>query len=122
MQKKYRLSRKEDFTDVYRTGKSVANYQFILYYKRNEALNHFRLGISASRKIGGAVVRNRVRRRLKEIFRLHADEIQGGYDLVLIVRKAAVEMEYAALAGSVRHILKKAGLLKPNPDGKNTRT
>ena len=113
MQKQYRLSRKKDFSAVYRVGKSAANYQLVLYYKKNPAEPHFRLGISASKKIGGAVVRNRIRRRLKEIFRLHADEIKEGYDLVVIVRKAAVELDHSALTRSVRHVLKKADLLKP---------
>jgi ribonuclease P protein component len=112
MQKQYRLSSKQDFAAVYRTGKSAANYQLVLYYKKNPAEPHFRVGISASRKIGGAVVRNRIRRRLKEIFRLLADEIKEGYDIVVIVRKAAVDLDHAALVRSVRHVLKKADLLK----------
>jgi ribonuclease P protein component len=112
VQKEYRLSRKEDFSSVYRAGKSVANHQFALYYKKNPSGIHFRLGISASKKVGGAVVRNRIRRQLKEIFRLHADEIKEGYDLIIIVRKGAIDMEYEALVKSVKHVLRKAELSK----------
>lgn len=112
MQKEYRLTRREDFGSIYRAGKSVANHQFVLYYKRNMTGIHFRLGISASKKVGGAVVRNRIRRQVKEIFRLHAEEIKEGYDLVIIVRKGAIEMEYDALVKSIKHILRKAELLQ----------
>lgn len=111
MQRTQRLTRNEDFTAVYRRGKSVANHQFVLYY-RAVSRPYFRLGVSASKKIGGAVVRNRMRRIVKEVVRHMSDEVAPGYDLVIIVRAAATSLDYAALEKSIRHVLKRASLLK----------
>lgn len=112
MQKQHRLRSKEDFTSVYRYGKSVANHQFVLYYKPKPGQEYYRLGISVSKKVGGAVVRNRMRRVIKEIVRANGDRIKQDYDLILIVRRAAIDLDYTALEKSIRHILKRASLLK----------
>ncbi|HEY0827020.1 MAG TPA: ribonuclease P protein component [Bacilli bacterium] len=112
MQKEYRLAKKEDFNKVYRQGKSMGNRQFVLYYMTNAAVEHFRLGVSVSKKVGNAVVRNRIRRMLKEIVRHHAQAIKVHTDLVLIARKPAVDMAYQEMEKSVLHVLKKTSLFQ----------
>lgn len=116
VQKEHRLSKREDFTKVYRQGKSVANHQFVLYYKKRQAKPGeeppFRLGISVSKKLGNAVVRNRLRRIMKEIVRLHADQVATGFDLILIARKPAAELDYAEMERSILHVLKRASLCR----------
>lgn len=57
-------------------------------------------------------MRNRIRRKIKEIVRLNADRLQDGYDFILIVRKPALKMSYRELEGSILHVLRKAGLLQ----------
>ncbi|MVP00765.1 MULTISPECIES: ribonuclease P protein component [Paenibacillus] len=114
MEKKLRLAKREDFQKVYRYGKSAANHQFVLYYLPRREQEHFRLGISASKKIGNAVIRNRLRRLIKEIVRLNMEKFPGGYDYIVIVRKPAVEMEYKEMEKSVAHVFKRAGLLRKN--------
>jgi len=111
--KKLRLRNRADFGRVYRHGKSFANRQLVVYWSRKPDVERFRLGISASKKIGNAVVRNRMRRMLKEIVRLHESEIQDHVDIILIVRNGAVGMEYKELEKSVLHVLRKASLIKP---------
>lgn len=111
--RKLRLRNREDFSRVYRRGKSFANSQFVVYWSRQPAATPFRMGVSASKKIGNAVVRNRMRRVVKEIVRLQADRIVPQIDFVLIVRKPAVGLKHKELERSVFHVLKKAGLLKP---------
>ncbi len=111
MQKELRLRKREDFSKVYRTGKSVANYQFVLYYREQSVRPAFRLGISASKKLGNAVVRNRLRRTVKEIWRLNQDRILPNYDYVVIIRKAAVDMDYQQMEKSMLHVLKKGSFL-----------
>jgi ribonuclease P protein component len=111
VQKELRLKKREDFSRIYRTGKSVANFQFVLYYKEQLLRPHFRLGISTSKKVGNAVVRNRLRRTIKEIWRLHADEILPNYDYIIIVRKAAVDMDYQQMEKSMLHVIKKGSFL-----------
>lgn len=112
MEKKLRLTKKEDFAKVYRNKQSTANYQFVVYKKKNENLRRFRVGISASKKLGNAVVRNRIRRLVKELVRKNQNQIKDGYDIVIIVRPRAVQMEFAQLEKSLLHVLRKALLLK----------
>lgn len=97
MHKKLRLRNRADFGRVYRAGKSFANRQLVVYWSNKHDIERFRLGVSASKKIGNAVVRNRIRRKLKEIVRLHEAEIRDHVDIILIVRNGAVEMEYQEL-------------------------
>ncbi|MFF2483599.1 ribonuclease P protein component [Paenibacillus sp. NPDC058071] len=112
MHRKLRLRDRSDFNRVYRRGKSFANGQFVVYWSKQPVAEPFRLGISASKKVGNAVVRNRMRRVIKEIVRLNEGKIVPHIDFILIVRKPAVEMKYKQLEKSVMHVLKKAGLLR----------
>jgi ribonuclease P protein component len=72
-----------------------------------------RIGITASRRVGGAVVRNRARRRLSEAIRLRYDQIQSGWDLVFIVRPLAADAAYDTLSGALATLLDRSGLLCP---------
>ncbi|ASA24995.1 ribonuclease P protein component [Paenibacillus donghaensis] len=112
MHKSLRLRNRADFSRVYRHGKSFANHQFVVYWFNKKEVERFRLGVSVSKKVGNAVVRNRMRRVVKEIVRLHQEEIVDGLDMVFIVRKGALSKEYAELNKSVLHVLRKAKLLK----------
>lgn len=112
MHKQLRLRNRADFNRIYRFGKSFANRQLVVYWSNKPEIERFRLGVSASKKIGNAVVRNRMRRMLKEIVRLHEAEIRDHVDLILIVRSGAVGMEYKDLEKSVLHVLRKASLLR----------
>ncbi|MBP2002358.1 ribonuclease P protein component [Paenibacillus shirakamiensis] len=112
MHKKLRLRNRADFGRVYRYGKSFANRQLVVYWSVKHDIEHFRLGISVSKKIGNAVVRNRMRRLIKEIVRLHKAEIREHVDIIFIVRKGAITMEYKELEKSVLHALRKAGLVR----------
>ncbi|WP_025681309.1 ribonuclease P protein component [Paenibacillus massiliensis] len=112
MQRKLRLRNRADFGRVYRHGKSFANHQLVVYWFRKKEVDQFRVGISVSKKIGNAVVRNRMRRLIKEIMRHHEHEIIDHIDLIFIVRKGAVSMSYQNLEKSVLHVLRKASLLK----------
>lgn len=70
------------------------------------------MGVSVSKKLGNAVVRNRMRRVVKEMVRLNSDQIADKTDFILIVRKPAVAMKTKELERSMLHVLRKAGLLK----------
>jgi len=112
VQKKLRLTNRADFTRVYRHGKSFANHQFVVYWFNKPEIDRFRLGISASKKIGNAVVRNRMRRLIKEIVRKNEARIIDNVDMVFIVRKGAVQMSFQEMEKSILHVLKKASLIK----------
>jgi ribonuclease P protein component len=112
MHRKLRLRRREDFNVVYRYGRSFANSQFVVYWRRRSQRGSFRMGVSASSKLGGAVVRNRLRRMVKEIIRLNAGKLMDDTDLILIVRKPALSLAYKEMESSILHVLRKSGLLK----------
>lgn len=89
MNKTNRLSRSADFDRAYRQGKSVAGRYAVLYFfdrSSEDGESAPRLGVSVSRKVGGAVVRNEVKRVLKESFRTLLDRLAPGYDYVIIAR------------------------------------
>jgi ribonuclease P protein component len=113
VQRQYRLAKREDFSRVYRLGRSAANRQFVVYAMANKRNEKIRVGVSASKKLGGAVVRNRLRRMIKEIVRHHIDEIIRGYDLIVIVRGPAVQMTYQEMEKSLLHAIKRSNLLRP---------
>ena len=115
-----RLSRSAEFERVYRQGRSTANRHLVLYTFPNPAAEHPRLGLSVSRKVGGAVERNRVKRVLREAFAARETDLSAGHDLVVVARPAAAELvEREGLAGveaSLGELLQKAGLLAARTD------
>ena len=97
------------FRRLYYKGKSAGNRYLVIYCARNR-LEDTRVGLTVSTKLGHAVVRNRVRRRLREIVRHNASCLPSGYDVVVVARTAAVEAEFAALEKSFRTLTGRLGL------------
>ena len=97
------------FRRLYYKGKSAGNRYLVIYCARNR-LEVTRVGLTVSTKLGHAVVRNRVRRRLREIVRHNAYCLPSGYDIVVVARTAAVEAEFAALEKSFRLLAGRLGL------------
>ena len=90
------LKKNSDFRRLYAKGKSAVTPWLVLYARRNR-LGENRVGYTVSAKLGHAVVRNRVRRRLREIYRLNAPALRQGYDLVVVARARAVGAPYRKL-------------------------
>ena len=111
MDKRYRLRNNREFKKVYNNGNNYWNRNLILYKKKND-LEETRLGITITKKFGNAVVRNRVRRRLNEIYRLNLYRIKDGYDLVIIPKKNVIDLPYEKLKSALEHILKISKMLK----------
>jgi len=99
------------FRRLYQKGRSAANKYLVLYCRKNGSQEN-RIGLTVSAKLGHAVVRNRVRRRLREIYRLHEIQFQPGWDIVVVARSRAVDAPYKKLEGAYLSLADKLGLLK----------
>jgi ribonuclease P protein component len=104
------LSRPQDFAAVQGAGTSRSHPLFSARFLRTD-LETTRFGLSTGRKLGGAVVRNRVRRRLRETLRVMAPSFQPGWDVLIIARPAIVEADHEAMAGALRRLLQRGGVL-----------
>ena len=92
MHRRYRLTRSHDFDAVYRRGRSVSTRFLVLYwFAREDAGEESRLGLAVPKRVGSAVERNRVKRRLREVWRSRVEVIPVGCDYVLVVRPGFVE-------------------------------
>ena len=103
------LKKNSDFRRLYTRGASAATPFLVLYCRPNRRAEN-RLGYTVSVKLGHAVVRNRVRRRLREIVRLNREAVRPGYDLVLVARSRAVDAEYRKLEQAYLTACQKLGL------------
>ena len=97
------------FRRLYYRGTSAGNRYLVIYCRRNGSKTS-RLGLTVSTKLGKAVVRNRVRRRLREVYRLYEDKMPAGFDLVVVARTAAVDADFAKLQSAFSHAASKVGL------------
>ena len=86
MKKEYRVKKSQDFDNIIRKKQSFANRQFVIYYQENK-LDHMRLGISVSKKLGKAHERNKLKRYVRESFKTRKDFLKN-YDIKIIVRRA----------------------------------
>jgi ribonuclease P protein component len=94
--KSEKLTRKADFTDIIKRGKKHST-QDILFYSRMNGLPQSRLGIAAPKRLGNAPVRNRCKRRLREIFRTNKDAVPKGYDILAVILRDISTKEFQAL-------------------------
>jgi ribonuclease P protein component len=103
-----RLVRRGEFDAVYRAGRRRSSSHFTVFLRANE-LPDSRFGVSIKRALGGAVVRNRIRRRLREIVRCHRSEIPAGWDFVIHPKSAVGKAPFAELTEELVRLLESAG-------------
>jgi len=100
-----------EFRRIYRKGRSAVSPCMVVYCQRNRQ-GRSRLGVTVSTKLGHAVVRNRVRRRLREIYRLNRDRMTPGYDVIVVARVRAAHTAYQKLEREYLSLLQKLELLR----------
>ena len=98
------------FRRLYRKGQSAANGYLVLYCRKNGSRQN-RIGLTVSAKLAHAVHRNRLRRQLREIYRLHEAQFARGYDIVVVARTRAIGADYAALERAYLSLAARLGLL-----------
>ena len=98
------------FRKLYSTG-GHGNGLMVMYARRNYSAGN-RVGVTVSKKLGKAVVRNRVRRRLREVYRLHESRFLPGWDIVVVARRRAVTASFSDLTGAYLSLAQKSGILR----------
>lgn len=109
MKKTATIKENRTFQRIYKRGRSALTPFLVLYCRPNN-LGHNRLGVTVSTKLGGAVVRNRARRRLREVFRLASPGLKQGWDVVLVARARTAEAPYQRLTAAFDRAAREVGL------------
>lgn len=99
------------FRRLYQKGSQAGNRYLVLYCRKNHSHEN-RIGLTTGKKLGKAVTRNRVRRRLREIYRLHEGQFVPGYDIVVVARSQAVGATFQQLEQSYLSLAARLGLLR----------
>lgn len=110
MRKAYRIKKEAEFQRVFKQGKSFANRQLVLYvYPKTEQV-HFRVGLSVGKKIGSAVVRNQVKRYLRQALYELENFIDPDIDFILIARQDILNKDFHEIKQSIIHVMNIAGI------------
>jgi len=105
------LKNTRQFNHVYKRGKSIVNKHVVLYYLKNQE-NTNTVGFSVSKKVGNAVTRNRVKRLMKEVYRLNEPSLRKGYNFVFVARVRASKASYNEVEKAMKSCFKKGQLIK----------
>jgi len=114
VQRKFRLTRSEDFKRVRRSGKSYAHPLVVLIVLKREKSDHadIRVGVAAGRSVGTAVIRNRAKRLLREAMRTMIPNIASNLDLILIARAGLAAASLADTRQALENLLQRAQIIK----------
>ena len=115
MERRYRLQKNRAFQYVYHKGRSAACRDLVMLFAPGREL---KVGFSVSKKVGKAVTRNKVKRRLRECFRPHLGDVKNGL-YVIVARPSAAEATFQSLEKSVRYLLKKQNAFREEPQEGN---
>ena len=110
MKKNYRIKKSEDIEQIIKHKHSVGNKNYIIYIKENSEAKHFRLATSVSKKLGNAVVRNRQKRLIKEVFNKYKEMILP-FDIFVIARNNSTTLELPEVENNLVYLLKKINVL-----------
>ena len=110
MERTTSLKKNYEFRRLYTRGKSAEGSRLVLYVRQNRTEGN-RLGITVGKKLGKAVVRNRIRRRIREIYRLNEARLARGRDLVVVARSRSVDAKFRELEEEFLRLAGKLGLL-----------
>jgi len=105
LKKSFRVKREKDFKAIFKDGTSFANRKFVVYQLENQQ-NHFRVGLSVSKKLGNAVTRNQIKRRIRHILLSVRERLADNVDFVVIARKGVENLGYAEMEKNLLHVLK----------------
>ena len=105
MKKRFRVKKEKDFSVIFKEGVSFANRRFVIYRLENQK-QHFRVCLSVSKKLGNAVMRNQIKRRIRHILMQYKHQVLSNIDFVVIARKGVELLDYAEMEKNLLHVLK----------------
>ncbi|MFQ7173546.1 MAG: ribonuclease P protein component [Thomasclavelia ramosa] len=105
MKKEYRVKKNEDFSRIIKRKQSMANRTFIIYYLKND-IGHARIGISVSKKLGKAVIRNKIKRQVRMIVK-ETINLDDNYDYIVIVRNKFLDLDFNSNLNELKYLYKK---------------
>ena len=111
MQKEYRVKKSQEIELIMKRGYSKANPHFIVYKYANPNNEHFRMAISVGKKVGIAVTRNNVKRKIRAVTTEHKHHIDPKYDYFIIARKGVDSLDFDTFKASLEQIYKKMGII-----------
>lgn len=114
MKKTYRIKKNAEFQEIFKKGKSVANRQFVVYSFKRVDQENFKFGLSVSKKVGNSVIRNQIKRYLRQTLLELSDQIHKDVEFIIIARKPAATMNFADIKSSMIHVLRLAKILEKN--------
>ncbi|MFL2659490.1 MAG: ribonuclease P protein component [Alphaproteobacteria bacterium] len=113
----FRMKKRADFLHLRDKGKTVVTKSFIMQYAPSKlSSNDINIGFTATKKIGKATIRNRAKRRLKEVIAKKYLQLKGGYDIVLIARSSTAQISWEKLVADMDKALIESKLIKPKQD------
>lgn len=110
MKKKYRVKKEREFQKVFEEGASFANRKFVVYRLEPSGQKHFRVGISVGKKVGNAVMRNQVKRKIRAILQELKNDLPP-IDFIVIARPTTKDLPYDEIRSNLIHVLKLAKIL-----------
>ncbi len=115
MNRRFRMTRSEDFDQVKRDGKTVSNKYFRVILRPNQAYT-LRFGFITGKSIGNAVTRNRYKRLMRASIQQISGSLQTGWDVVIIARQSPAQVDYQTTLSALSDLFKRAGLLGASHD------
>ncbi len=106
LKKEYRVKKNKEIQEAFKKGKSFANRQFVVYSLEKPGQEHFRIGLSVSKKIGNAVMRNQIKRYIRQAFHEMENDLDNHFDYIIIARKPVADMGFHDIKKSLIHVLK----------------
>lgn len=110
MKKKYRVKKEREFQKVFQEGASFANRKFVVYRLEPSGQKHFRVGISVGKKVGNAVMRNQVKRKIRAILQELKNDLPP-IDFIVIARPTTKDLPYDEMRSNLIHVLELAKIL-----------
>ena len=118
MKKEYRIKKSDEIEIVMKKGQSKANRVFIVYKYENPHNKKYRIAISAPKKLGRAVIRNKVKRQIRAILQQNACYLKNGCDYFIIARPEILEIDFSAITKQMIHVLKLVHHIPQKKSGK----